>query len=256
MTSRTTTGEYPIVESSRTTEHQAVHAHPRRDAFLEGVKTMLPFIIAIMPFAVMVSALMIQAGMSPISTLAISMGVFAGSIQLVSAGLIAQGTSLGLLALTAFIINLRMSLYAASLAPVTRHLSQRWLLPLGALLTDGSFAFSIGRYNEGRPYTEWYHLGLSLTMYVWWQICAVIGIIAGTQLSGLIEFGFDFVTVGTVAAIVIPMIKTRPELIVAIGAGVLSLLTYNFPHQTGLLFTLILSLIIGALADQFLGGEE
>ena len=56
--------------------------------------------------------------------------------------------SVPIIILTTFIVNLRHALYSATLAPYVKHLPQRWLLPLGFMLTDEAFVIASTHYNE------------------------------------------------------------------------------------------------------------
>ena len=85
--------------------------------------------------------------------------------------------------ITTFIVNLRHALYSASLAPHMKHLPARWLIPLGFWLTDESFVVVIARYTQpdASPFKHWYFLGSALFMYINWNICTLIGVIAARQ---------------------------------------------------------------------------
>ena len=180
--------------------------------FWRGAKDTLPLILGAIPFGVLFGALAMSAGMTVAATLGMSLLVFAGSSQFVAMGLFAQGVAVAVIVLTTFIVNLRHALYSASLAPYMRHLPQAWLAPLGFWLTDESFAVVIKRYRarDASPYKHWYFLGSALAMYGNWQLCTVIGIIAGTQLQGMTDWGLEFAMVVTFIGIVVPMLLTKP----------------------------------------------
>lgn len=226
----------------------------RRSEFINGAKDTIPMIVGAIPFGIIFGALGVTGGLSPMAVMGMSLLVFAGSSQFVAAGLIAQGVGIGFIILTTFIVNLRHALYAASLAPYMNRLSQKWLLPLAFWLTDESYAIVINRYPQEdlSPYKHWYHFGSSLAMYLNWQLSTLIGLIAGTQLSGMAEWGLDFAMVVTFIGIVVPLIRNRPMLVCALVAGLVSILANDFPNRSGLIVAAFAGIFAGLIAEYFL----
>src|SRR5688500_13531121 len=96
----------------------------RRSEFINGIKDTVPMMIGAAPFGLIFGVLGFSSGLSPVAVLGFSLIVFAGSAQFIAAGLVAQGVGIGFIILTTFIVNLRHALYAASLGPYMKHLSQ------------------------------------------------------------------------------------------------------------------------------------
>ena len=226
-----------------------------RQEFSGGCKDTLPLILGAIPFGIIFGALATSAGLSIWATLGLSLFVFAGSAQFVAAGLVAQGTGIGLIIFTTFIVNLRHGLYSASLGPYMKHLSQRWLLPLGFWLTDESYAVVIKRYREPDNVANkhWYYLGSALTMYVNWQLCTVIGIVTGQSLSGMSEWGLEIALVVSFIGIVIPLICTLPMFACAVVAGIVALVAHPLPNQAGLMLAAIAGIATGWLIETLRG---
>lgn len=229
----------------------------KRAEFLDGVKDTLPLMLGALPFAIIFGALGISSGLTPEAVMGLSVFVFAGSAQFIAAGLFAQSVGVGLIILTTLIVNLRHTLYAASLGPYMKDLSQKWLLPLGFWLTDETYAVVVTRYaqKDHSPHKHWYHLGSSVAMYINWQLWTLAGLIAGTQLDGLADWGLDFAMVVTFIGLVVPLIKTRPMLVCAVVAGGVALLTAHLPNQAGLMVAAFAGITAGVLAEQMLPGQ-
>jgi len=223
----------------------------KRAEFTAGARDTIPVIVGAIPFGIIFGALAINAGLSVAGTLAMSLIVFAGSSQFVAAGLLAQGAGIAVITLTTLVVNLRHALYSASLGPYLAKQSQRWLMPLGFWLTDETYAVVVQRYarNDSSPYKHWYHLGSSIAMYANWQLCTVIGIVAGTQLQGMADWGLEFAMVVTFIGIVVPMLTTRPMLACALCAGAVSLWLRDLPHQLGLMLGALSGITIAMLLD-------
>lgn len=238
------------------TDHNTL-TYTRRGEFRAGAQDTLPLIVGAIPFGIIFGAVAVTNGLSPLAALGMSLFVYAGSAQFIAAGLIAQGAGAAIIILTTFVVNLRHALYGASLAPYARHLSQRWLLPLGFWLTDESYAVVIRRYQHAgeSPYGHWYFLGSTVAMYTNWQICTVIGIVAGQELEGLAGLGLDFAMVVTFTGIIMPLIINRPMLVCALTAGVVGVLTAGVPHKLGLIITAVVAIAAGMLAES-LGNRQ
>jgi len=223
----------------------------RRSEFLSGIKTTIPLMIGAFPFGIIFGALGITSGLSPAAVLALSVFVFAGSSQFIAAGLVAQGIGVGFIVLTTFIVNLRHALYAASLGPYMKNLSQKWVVPLAFWLTDETYAVVINRYpqKDDSLHKHWFHLGSSVAMYINWQFWTLVGLIAGAQLEGLADLGLDFAMVVTFIGLVVPLIKTRPMLISALVAGVVAVLSNGLPNKSGLMVASLAGIIAGVVAE-------
>jgi 4-azaleucine resistance transporter AzlC len=228
--------------------------HTRRGEFLAGIKDTIPLIIGAIPFGIIFGAVAVTGGLSPAGAMGLSLWVFAGSAQFIGAGLFSQGASIGVIVLTTFFVNLRHALYGASLAPYVKHLSHRWLLPLGFWLTDESYAVVIRHYqqHDESPYKHWYFFGSELFMYINWQTCTIIGIIAGQNFSSLVNLGLDFALVVTFIGIVIPLIVNRPMLICALVAGVTGVLANDMPNKLGLMVAALAGITAGMIAENSL----
>ncbi len=238
--------------------HEAPPTVTRRGEFNAGMKATLPLIAGAIPFGVIFGAFAVTNGLSPAGAMSMSLFVFAGSAQFIAAGLVGAGASGFLIVLTTFIVNLRHALYSASLAPYMRHLPQSWLLPLGFWLTDESYAVTIKRYIEPdkTPYKHWFFFGSAVAMYSNWQLCTLIGILAGSQFEDAANWGLDFAMVVTFIGIVVPLIRTRPMLVAVVVAGASALLFNGLAHNLGLMVASISGITAGYLAETYGPTEE
>lgn len=224
----------------------------RRSEFLAGMRDMFPLIIGGIPFGIIFGALAVAAGISPWTTMAMSLFVFAGSSQFIAVGLIAGGASIPVIILTTFVVNLRHALYSASLAPFVRHLPQRWLIPLGATLTDESFLVAIRRYerSDDSPNKYWYFLGANLGMYIPWQISTLVGILFGAIIPDPARLGLDFAMSATFIGMLVPTIKGRPVLLAVVVAAITAVVAHSLPNQIGLFLAAVLGVIAGVIGER------
>ena len=213
----------------------------------------IPLVVGAIPFGIIFGALASTVGLSSSGTQAMSLFVFAGSAQFIAAGLIANGTSLLVIIITTLVVNLRHMLYAASLAPHTKNLPQRWLLPLGFWLTDESFVVVIERYRktDQSPNKHWFFLGSAVFMYTNWQLCTFIGILTGQWIDDPLKWGLDFAMIATFIGMLVPMVRDKAVLIAVLTSGIFALLLRGLPNKIGLIMAALIGVSAG-MAAQYL----
>ncbi len=219
--------------------------------FWAGVKDTFPLMVGAIPFGIIFGAVASTSGLSAGGTMAMSLFVFAGSAQFIAANLIHTGTSVAVIILTTFVVNLRHTLYAATLAPHMKNMPQRWLLPLGFWLTDESFVVVISRYTktDSSPYKHWYFLGSEIGMYSNWNLCTLLGVVAGQKIQNPQSWGLDFAMIVTFIGMTMPFIRSRPALASVLVAGVVAVLTYSLPNKLGLIIAALLGVLAGVVAE-------
>jgi 4-azaleucine resistance transporter AzlC len=229
----------------------------RKTEFLNGMKATLPLVVGAIPFGIIFGALAVTSGLSPQGTLGMSLVVFAGSSQFIAAGLIASGSSVGIIVLTTFIVNLRHALYAITLAPHMNHLSHKWLLPLGFWLTDESFVVAAKRYadDDGSVYKHWFLFGSAVFMYTNWQVCTFIGLVAGQAIPDPASWGLEFAMIVTFIGMLVPMIQNWPVLISVLVAGTVAVLANGLPNNLGLMIAALFGIIAGIVSERVVNDE-
>ena len=234
-------------------ENEAAYARTDRwREFRAGARDTLPLVVGATPFGIIFGAVAVNSGLSAWATAALSLFVFAGASQFVAAGLVGSGAGLLIIVLTTFVVNLRHSLYAVTLAPFVKGLPQRWLLLLGFSLTDETFLVAEGRYRrpDHSPYKHWYQAGSAFFMYTNWQVWTWVGIFAGQALPDPASWGLDFALVVTFVGMLIPGLRSRPMVVCALVAGVAAVLLAGLPNRLGLLAATLIGVAAGVLAEK------
>jgi 4-azaleucine resistance transporter AzlC len=230
----------------------AAASTPRRE-FWAGARAMMPLLVGAIPFGIIFGAVAVTSNLSSGAAAALSALVFAGSSQFIGAGLVAGGAGVAIVVLTTFVVNLRHALYAVTLAPHVKHLPQRWLLPLGFLLTDEAFVVTVARYSraDASPHKHWYYLGSAVALYVVWQACTWVGIVAGQSIPNPQAWGLDFALPITFIGMLVPSIRQRSVLLCVLAAGAGALVFAGLPHNLGLMVAALLGVGVGVLAGRF-----
>jgi len=217
--------------------------------FIQGMRDCSPLVLGAVPFGIIFGTLAIQKGLTFGQTMALSLIVFAGSAQFVAVGLFAAGASPQVLLLTTFVVNLRHVLYAATLAPKTKHLSGKVRALMAFVLTDESFAVSSARYTSEKDsdYRHFYYFGASFLMYVNWQLCSLLGALFGSALPGTTEWGLDFAMPVAFIGMLVPYLRTVSLSVAAGTASLFSVATYSWPNRLGLLVASVGGILAGYL---------
>ena len=225
--------------------------YTRRSEFLAGIRATIPLEIGGIPFGIIFGALAVNSGLSPAAAMGFSLFVYAGSAQFIGSNLVGQGVGIPLIVFTTFIVNVRHTLYSATLAPHMKHLGQRWLLPLGFWLTDETFVIVAARYNQPdtSPFKHWYHLGSSVIMYINWNFWTFIGIVAGQSIPDLSQYGLAFAQDVTFIAMIVPQLKNRPMVLAALAAGISAVALNNVPNKLGFIIAVLIGIAVGLATE-------
>ncbi|RXZ44437.1 AzlC family ABC transporter permease [Crenobacter cavernae] len=217
---------------------------------LAGVRDTVPMLVGAAPFGLIFGTLAVGAGLSPAATLAMSAFVFAGSSQFVAVTLIGAGAAWPVIWMTTLVINLRHALYSAALLPYARAWPLSARLPLAFWLTDESYAVVEHRLRTGMAEGGMqYAFGSSLAMYGNWLLFSALGVMLGSELPGLADWGLDFAMLATFAAIVAPQLKNRPSLCAATAASAVALAGHGWPYKLDLMAAAAAGVAAGLWAE-------
>ena len=188
-----------------------------RQAFLRGFSAVAPLWLGVVPFALAYAVIARDAGLSLSETQALSLFVFAGSAQFTAAGLFATGATALEIVFTTFLLNVRHVLYGLALGRQVR--LDGWRRPVAAFfLTDEVF----GVVSTRRAPTFGYLLGAELSLFVTWNLSTLGGGLIGGAIPDPTNLGLDLVFPLAFLALLVPLVRTRVELVVALFSGALA----------------------------------
>lgn len=220
-----------------------------REAFAAGFRDVSPILIGVIPFGLISGAATVAAGISPAAAVGMAVLIFAGAAQLASVQLIAAGAASPVILLTAVVINLRMLMYSASLAPYLRQANGAWKSLLAYLLTDQAYALSVVRYEQdlAPELRRWYTAGVATTLWVVWQASTIVGIAVGAQVPP--AWGLDFAIPLTFLGLLIPVLQDGPTRVAAGGAAIAAVVAAPLPYNAGLLIAAAVGIAAGLAAE-------
>ncbi|MGZ3663441.1 MAG: AzlC family ABC transporter permease [Ktedonobacterales bacterium] len=231
----------------------------RTSEFLRGVRDELPILVGTVPFGLIYGVSAVGAQIPAAMAQAMSVVIFAGSAQFVTAQLVGASLPALVIIVTGVIVNLRHLLYSASIAPYTRHLNRFWKVVLAYLLTDEAYAVAITHYRAGdaiaddgpaepasvhpHRHRHWYFLGAGLALWSSWQASTAVGVFLGANVPP--SWSLDFTLPLTFIALVVPTLKDRPSVAAALAAGLVAILAVPLPLKSGIIVATLAGLVVG-----------
>lgn len=185
----------------------------------DGITDVAPMLVGIIPFGLVAGAAPVAAGLDVGHALGMSALMFAGASQLAVAEVLGADGGAAVAVVTALIINLRMVLYSASLAPALagERLGRR--LQVGYFLVDQVYALSVIRWDgtDDRRLRIPYYMAMALLLWGVWQVTTVVGALVGARLPD--EIPLDFAVPLVFLVLLVPVLDRRPSLVAAAVGG-------------------------------------
>lgn len=218
-----------------------------REVFLDGLRDVSPVLLGIVPFGLIAGVAAIEAGLTLAHAVGFSVGLFAGASQLAALGLLGDGANLPVVIGTALVINSRMLMYSASLAPELVHVPLAKRAAAAYVLVDQAYALSIIRYRQlpDAPHRLAYYLGNAAILWVTWQTTTVIGAVLGDAIPEEVPLGFAVPM--TFLALLIPSVTDRPTLAGALTAAAVATAAAPLPANLGMPAGAVAGIVVGAV---------
>ncbi|HJM78053.1 MAG TPA: AzlC family ABC transporter permease [Candidatus Pelagibacter bacterium] len=215
--------------------------------FFKASIDVLPLLIPVVPFGIIFGAIGIELGFGPYVTYATSIIIFSGASQIVFFQLLSAGASSIVAITSSSVISTRHLLYGAVMNQYLSNLSIYWKIGLSYILTDQAFAVSNEYFKKNKKdkFKHYYLLGAGVTLWITWQITTVIGILLGSVVPE--ELGLTFTIPLTFLALLINYFRKIDHVIVIIASGVLSIIMYDAPFKSYIIFSSLISLLIAYL---------
>jgi len=216
----------------------------------DGVIAVSPILVGVIPFGlvfgVAAAGSVIGGGLGYASSII----VFAGAAQLAMIDLMNVGAATVVVIATALVVNARMLMYSAALAPSFKDFPPVSRLLLPYLLTDQAFAVSIVRYAEvdDPAYRRRFYTAAGAALWVTWQITCVIGVVVGAQVPD--SWSLDYAVPLMFLALLVPMLTTRPALVAALVGGGVATVAHAAPYHTGLMIGALAGVVTGVAVER------
>lgn len=242
------------VDSSKSSSLRDVSANLTREnghrlrqafgpTFQAGFKSMLPITTGVLPFGLIMGTVFNHAKVTNTQAWGMNLLVFGGSSQLAVIELMLQNSSVIVVIATGLIINLRFMLYSAAFTDYIQN-SNFWMKIFCTYsLTDQTYA--VLKANEQKMSSNaevvQFYVGASFCMLIAWHGAVGIGMIFGNLLPA--SLSLDYAIPLSFVGLLLPTVKDRNYLYVALLATVLSIVFTKLPYGLGLLASTLVALL-------------
>ncbi|HWO78294.1 MAG TPA: AzlC family ABC transporter permease [Bacillus sp. (in: firmicutes)] len=214
----------------------------KKESIKTGFTEAMPLALAIAGYGLSYGVLATQANFSLSATLAMSLFVFSGSVQMVTVAMVMTGTTLTSILFTVILLNLRNVLYGAALseglAPAKKW---SWLLAYG--VSDEPFVLGSARFKKTGPDPIYFAVVTGI-FYLAWAFSSLIGALLGNNIDPF-KWGLDLAFPITFTALLIPSLKEKPMMATAFTASVTAVgLEFVMPGNE---FTIIIAGVLSPL---------
>lgn len=220
-------------------------------SFKDGVKAAMPTALGYISIG-LACGIIGASYVSPLEMTLMSSLVYAGSAQFAMLALLAIHAPVTAIALTVFLINLRLFLLGLHTSTFFRYVSLLQNIGIGILLTDETYGVLLSEHVHTKYISLQWMYGNNITSYLAWFVGFVVGTTLGNLLPNPEMFGLDFALVGMFIGIfssqfLVMLHKTKlQKLIVILAVVVLSFYALSMLFSSSL--TVLMSTLLGCAA--------
>ncbi len=216
---------------------------------LAGVRDVSPLLLGIVPFGLVAGIAAVEVGFTLVQAVGLSVIVFAGASQLAALELLGENAPLAVVIGTAVVINLRMVMYSASIAPHFARYGARIRAALAYVLTDQAYALSVAEFAENDDRSRWkYYLGAAGSLWIIWQVATIVGVVLGAGVPE--EWGLTFAVPLVFLALLVPAMKDRPSTVAGAVGGSVAVVAAGLPLNLGLLAGALGGIVAGLITEE------
>lgn len=213
--------------------------------FLMGIKSSIPACLGVIPVGISIGLLAMQAGLSGLEAILMSVMVMAGSSQLMAISMISQEAAFSAIILGTFFINLRHIVMSSSAMRRVKG-TTLWQRLIGAFaLCDESFAIYSLSDDDSYPFL----LGTNTALYVSFVGSTIIGTLMTSVLPQIVIDSFGVAFYAAFLGLLIPSIKKSGKLIILVLLT--AILNWIFQQLIPASWAVILSMMLGAFIGVF-----
>ena len=224
--------------------------------FLKGITDVSPLMIPVFPFGIIFGVLAIDLGLTPITTIAMSIIIFGGASQIIFLQLFSAGASSLIILGSVGAVNSRHLLYGAVLSEHMSDFKMTWKIIISYFLVDQAFAVTNSYLKKSKDKDRAFHsFGAGATCWVVWQITTIIGIFLGSIIPE--KLGLSFAVPLTFLALIVDDLRKLTNVIVIIISGSIATFGYEIiPFKAYVIVAAISGLIIATILTKFRGSNN
>lgn len=215
-----------------------------------GARDITPMAIGIVPFGLALGAMIGSSGVDPGAALASAPLILAGAAQLTTLQMLEAGSNPVVIVASALLVNLRILLYSASLAPWFSGVRLRLRLLLATSVIDQTHFVAVPRFERGdldRRGRVAYYTGASVCIVSAWLGSQAVAMLIGAELpeSARLDMAAPLALIGLLAK----SVRTRASMLAAVvGVAVVSL-GAGLPFHSATLVAIVLGITVAVLSE-------
>lgn len=217
---------------------------------LEGARDMTPMVIGIVPFGLALGATIGTSPIDPWVGLFSAPAILAGAAQLATLQMLDAGSNPFVIVASALLINVRIMLYSASLAPWFREAGLKTRLALAVAVIDQVHFVCTPRFEQGDLSSRervGYYVGGCAWLISAWLGSQTIAVVLGAELPDAVrlDMAAPFALLGLLAK----SLGERSALLAALVAGVIAGVGAGLPFQSVTLVATVVGIAAAMLEE-------
>lgn len=221
-------------------------------ALWRGVRASLPFVIVVVPFAMLFGVAATEAGLPIDQVMGFTVLVIAGASQFTALQFMIDNAPVLVILLSALAVNLRMAMYSASITPYLGDQPLWKRAVLSYLLVDQTYNLMVldadNHPNQTVAQHTAFYIGCAIPIVPPWVAFTWVGAALGGQIPP--EYALDFAMPICFLAMVAPALRTVAHIAAAVTSVVLALALGFVPLNLGLLIAALVAMMVGAEVER------
>lgn len=221
-------------------------------AYWRGLRTALPFLLVVAPFGMLFGVVGTEAGLNLAQVMGFSVVIIAGAAQFTALQLMQEQAPTLIVLASALAVNLRMAMYAASLAPHLGPAPGWQRIFIAYFNVDGTYALSHLEYearpDQSLPEKVAFYMGTASVICVPWYFATWIGAVLGAAIPA--ELSIDFAVPIAFLSFFAPALRTLAHVAAAAAAIVLAISLQWVPNNLWILLAGAGGMIVGAEVER------
>jgi predicted branched-subunit amino acid permease len=214
---------------------------------------MLPWLLGAAPFGLVVGITARTSDVPMAVGLVTGTAIYSGSAQLTALELLDSGAGVAVVVASVLIINARLILYSASIAPSWRGTGLGFRATAAALLVDPSYVVGMHAYeheldDHDRRFAHIQYLGAAITLFVVWHMAMIAGAAIGAGVPAWL--GLEHTIPLFLLAEVVQVVRSRPAAAAALTGGIVAVGGGSLPLHSGVLAAVLVGVIAAVSTER------
>jgi predicted branched-subunit amino acid permease len=208
-------------------------------------------VIGVLPLGLAIGVAISTSSVPAVAGWAAGPLIFGGAAQLMAVQLLDAGAAPAVIIVSALLVNSRIVMYSAAIAPWFRTATLRQRLLVAAPLIDPLYMTCAARYERddldqrGRLA---YYAGAALLLLASWMAIQALAIVIGDSIPD--AAGVHVAAPLAFAGMLAKATVARPAIAPAGVAGLVAVVAAGMPYQSGITLAVVAGIVAGSVADQ------